>query len=747
MGVTIKVGGRTVHAESYRVDESSTPLAGGDSSGGVGTIEVTVQDLPLKPIGMNLEDPITLVDTARGSTLGTVREISDNISNAAPYSVTANNRLGEFNIEAQVSPFTGTLENAFRYYCSIANIDTGIVVDPALASRSVNFLGWNGNLWNHMKMMATAIGADLNLISNNVVLRPVRLFDAIRNREVESTPKASGLDLARKQEVLWYENTYVPMGLIYPSGGFRTDISPLSVAAGETQEYILDAGRDVNASIFTVKQPQPRNVVPPSYEGPDAVYTVIGDDNIVITPAQWQAYGGSVSVAIGEDTRSLVVTLVGATGIYQTNGEPMRTFRLGLSADSSTSTYQTLRITGSFIGTKQNSLILPTGVPDYKTGQEFAPTIDNPFLTSRDAAYSAGVRGARRYAGRRLTISANVSALNRRGQTGTANYPPYSYAQGLWGGLTYGSVPPTVAPKPTYGDILAQFYDSVQDSFDNQIYGNAPGARLWDASSRRYYRIRSASTEWNDLSVEGDDDLTNGDIQRSYAGSTYGDVARFKYSGLSYHKANLKGIAAGGYTPWVETRRNLESNPAFRTSLNGWTVRTGGGAVASANRVAVGLPGVPTSSYARMTLNTAGTWWRLQSGPIPVTAGNTYTLSGYLRGAPVLANGTVIIVWQNSGGGVLGESVSLGIPIGSSPTRASVTATAPEGAVSALLQFGRLSGAAGDFVDLAAVLFEQSSALSDYIDGSSLDGELERTRWTGAANASPSILETRRSTN
>lgn len=543
MGVTVKIGNKRVQTSSYRVSESSMPLAGGDSSGGVGTIEVEAKTLLYSPSGMNLEEPISLVDTARGSTLGTIREVSDSRSSATGFSVTANNRLGEFNIEAQVLPYNGTLEAAFRYYCSLANIDTGILVDPSLASRPVAFPGWSGNLWSNMKQMAVAIGADLNLISGNVVLRPVRAFEAVRRREVDISAKASGLDLARKQEVIWYSTSYVARGLIYPAGGFRTDITPLSVKAGETQEYTLDASRDVSASIFSVEQPIAVASVAPDYQAA-SVYTAIGDDNIVIQPAQWRDYGGRVSVRVGDDTRSLVVSITGPTGLRQANGNPMQTFRLALSADSSNSTYQTLRIVGRHISIKENSLILPTGVPDFKTGQEFAPTIDNQFLTSLEAAYSAGTRGARRYSGRRLSISGSVSALNKRGQRGTANYPPYSYVQGLWGNRTYGNVPPrTATPRPTYGTIQQQFYDSVQDTFDNQIYGNAPGARIWDSGSSRWYRIRQATTEWNDLSIEADDDLTNGDIQTAYSGLTYGAVETSKYSGLTYSKANLKGIA------------------------------------------------------------------------------------------------------------------------------------------------------------------------------------------------------------
>lgn len=541
MGVILRLDGKRIRASNYRIQESSMPLAGGDSSGGVGTIEADVAGLPYSPVGLNVEEDLTLVDTNRGSTLGTVRDIGDSRAAGARYNIMATNRLGEFNIETQVLPFTGRLDNAFTYYCSLANITTGIQVDATLASRQVNFPGWNGNLWNHMKMMATAIGADLNLISNNVVLRPVRLFEAVRNREVDSTAGISSTELALKQEVVWYDTQYIASGLIYPAGGWRSDITPLSVTAGETVETTLDTSKDVFSSIFSLNQPVAVLSVAPEYSA-SSVYTVVGDDGIVIPPAQWRDYGGSLSVAISPDTRSIVVTITGPTGLVQTNGDPMRTFRIGLASGTSASdTYSTLRITGRHISISEKSLILPTGVPSFRTGQEFAPTIDNPFLNSLNSAYSAGVRGARRYAGRTMTVSASVTALNKRGNTGTSNYPPYSYAQTLWAGKTYAQVKVLNAPR-TYGTIQSEFYASVQDSFDNQVFGNAPGARFWDEGSKRWYRVRESTVEWGAMSIEGDDDLTNGDMQKKFAGQTYAQV-NTHYGSMSYYKANVRGMA------------------------------------------------------------------------------------------------------------------------------------------------------------------------------------------------------------
>lgn len=140
-----------------------------------------------------------------------------------------------------------------------------------------------------------------------------------------------------------------------------------------------------------------------------------------------------------------------------------------------------------------------------------------------------------------MTVSASVSAINKRGQTGTANYPPYSYAQGLWGGMSYSAVRTLNAGK-SYAQIKQQFYDSVQDTFDNQVFGNAPGARFWDRPTGRYYRVRDATTVWGDIRIEGDDDLTNGDMQSFFTGQTYAQVAA-RFSGQTYYQANVRGMA------------------------------------------------------------------------------------------------------------------------------------------------------------------------------------------------------------
>ena len=538
MGTRISLNGKLLEVGSYSISEASTPLAGGDSSGAVGAISLS--DVYAKNgndiLPTDIEGELEFLDTARGSSLGTTRVMTRNKASRL-WEIEGDSRLGEFMIEVQVQPFVGDLEGAFLYYASLANISSDVIVDDALKTQVVNFPGFSGNLWQRMKELAIGVGADLNLISGVVVLRPVRKFEAIRERDIDSDWTIDGTNLALKQEVVWYDTEYKWDHLIYPPGGWNNEVRVLSVNAGETVEYRLETG----ASIMWVEQPIILTSVAPDFDG-YSVYTVVGDDNLPIQPAQWADYGGSLTVEISDDTRELVVKMTGPVGLVQINGSDMKTFRIALTAGTSDSTYSTLRLVGEAVTLNEQSIILDTGVEPFRTGQEFAPTIDNEFLNNINSAYSAGVRGARRYAGRSFTLSSTVTELNKRGANGVATYPTYADAYAQFEAYDYAGVK-TLQSGNSYADVRADLYASVETDIENQLFGNAPGARVWDRDSARWYRIREVTTSWGESNFQADDDTLWSDFNEWAGGLDYAGV-NAHYSGKSYLQANLLGIPA-----------------------------------------------------------------------------------------------------------------------------------------------------------------------------------------------------------
>lgn len=191
----------------------------------------------------------------------------------------------------------------------------------------------------------------------------------------------------------------------------------------------------------------------------------------------------------------------------------------------------------------------------------------------------------------------------------------------------------------------------------------------------------------------------------------------------------------------ITLRRNLVTNPAARTDLAGWAPAGGGGAAATLARVSGPAAGAPVNAYMHMTVTTAGTWFRAVT-PTPVgsvTPGRPYTLSTYLRGAPTASNFRLIMAWKTADGVTISpDSTSASLPVTSTMTRVSFTATAPDGASYAVLSLGRQSGAVGNFIDFTAVQFEEAAAATEYFDGDTLNGAGYATEWEGPTNSSPS---------
>ena len=123
-----------------------------------------------------------------------------------------------------------------------------------------------------------------------------------------------------------------------------------------------------------------------------------------------------------------------------------------------------------------------------RTSTEVGVTIDNPFISTREQLYRAGTRAAKSFSG---------------------FYPS----------ATVGSVSPI---------------DPLQD----YTFGNLAGSRV--VVRDRPFRVRDATVTPENVSVTGDDDLTNGDVQAVLSGRTYGWVQTAN-AGLTYRDVQLKG--------------------------------------------------------------------------------------------------------------------------------------------------------------------------------------------------------------
>lgn len=545
MGFKVEIGGFTHELKGFSVEEASTPLSVGDSTGQVGTINLDIAppDTSLETRDnypaiygpqMMIGREVTLTDTRKGFTLGHVVSVSS--GSPAGWSLTCETRLGFLNIyDVQAQPFVGSLEDAFAYYLSLAGITTELFVDPAVATRPVVFPGWHGELWFNLKQMSAALDCDISLVSGVILLRPIRVRVATRGRDISRSMEVSG-STAQSVEVYRYDNRPITDQLVYPPGGWSEEVTVINVNAGETVEQEIE----LSASVSSIQQPVMQTFVSKGHSS-SSVFTVVGDDGFPITPSAWNARGGSLRIDINPDTTSLTVHVTAPTGLPNANGEEIGVYGIALSADESTGRYSTLRIVGSGVSFDKQLHTFQTGLTLQEAGTEVGTTVDNPFISSLNQVYSAGTRVARQYKGRSMTISGSVIAVNQLGDSGAAQYPSYGFVQALHAGKTYAQVQTEYAGQ-TYGQIRQGLFDLVRDQFENQVFGNVSGARVWDKLTRRWYRVRAATLSPGPISFTGaEDDLTHGDVDAHFSGNTYGDVQAL-WAGLSYDQANLTGL-------------------------------------------------------------------------------------------------------------------------------------------------------------------------------------------------------------
>lgn len=505
MGVKAVVSGYTFPVRTFSITEDSTPLSAGDTSGGTGTLNLTlsgpdpdlehVQSTGMKYVldngsGVLIGTTVNL-DTSRwGSIEGTVTSVST--TGISDISLTATTKLNQVNVyNVQSQPFVGTLGDALAYYMGLASL-TGLdfEVDSTIAPRYVTLPGWTGELWFHLKQLAAVQMMEIALVDNVVVFRPIRMRTVPGGGTITASLDNPVPTLAQSVEVAKYNHRAITAELVYPPGGWTSEVEVMNVNAGETQSYPVQ----LSASVSSIVQPTLVENVPPELNWASR-YTVVANDGLPVPPALWYAHGGSLTVSINEDTTSLTVTIIGATGLPLTDGDrPATNFSIALGSDVTGNRYSTLRILGSGVAFNREVKKIRTGVPASQAPTDVGTTIDNIFISTTDDLYRTGTLAAQRFAYPIPEISRDLTEVLLRGDS-------------AWNGGTLG---------------------------------NVSGARIFDKKTQRPYRIRTSSLSGT-VNVSAEDDLTIGEVDDAYDGLTYADV-QARYEGLTYVQAERKGL-------------------------------------------------------------------------------------------------------------------------------------------------------------------------------------------------------------
>lgn len=197
----------------------------------------------------------------------------------------------------------------------------------------------------------------------------------------------------------------LPVTILWPPFNYEDDITKqiakgevLSVEAGETKEFVLEADAIINSIYAQPVCKMPNDIYPGIVDTAGRIslntskYSVVGKDNKPITPAQWYAEGGDVRVELGDEPNQLKVIV---TGMSNTRLAPFR-----LAESDGQTDYNTLQICGTGFVYEKKTLIFQTGY----TPVTDPVKIESPFINTIDEAYEACMYGAQSAFGRRVSL-------------------------------------------------------------------------------------------------------------------------------------------------------------------------------------------------------------------------------------------------------------------------------------------------------------------------------------------------------
>lgn len=497
MGTRFQVAGKYVfQVQDYSIEEDTTPLAAGDTYGSTGTLTVTFQspdpDVPRRQdtgekwvldYGRDILQGKSFIfeDTKWGVIDGVIDSVG--MSQFGNLQVTCNtslNQLNAYNIKAK--PYVGTLGGLIRYYCGLAGT-VAPDIDVALDTRPIQAPGWVGELWYYLKMLAVAEEFEIALVNTVPTFRLLRQRTLVKGREISLSGDRPVNTLAQSVECYQYSNTAIANQLVYPPGGWSPEVEVFNVNAGEVVEYTVQ----LSASVSSIQEPVMVESVSPDYSA-SSVYTVVANDGLPVTPEMWADRSGSLHVIINEDTTSLTIRIRGAHRVPTAKGWATN-FSIALASDESSSRYSTLRLVGTGVAFNKVKKTFRTGLTKNETGTDIGVTIDNPFLSTKNQCFRAGVRAAVQYSGANPTLGSEISKAFRNG-----------------GGL-----------------------------------GLVSGSRVFDTSRARPFRARSTSFKPGSASITFEDDLIHDDQEAFRMGMTYGDVQASR-SGMTYRDDDLMGV-------------------------------------------------------------------------------------------------------------------------------------------------------------------------------------------------------------
>ena len=433
---------------SYSYSEDVTSLEPSNLSGGAGQISVSATAVDEDKVGnthpnskLLINNNMALIHADSGEVQFKVKQAS---VNAGVVSIVGETLQGRLNVERTAGPHGGsgaTIYTALIYYCGLVGIiptfEDGL--DVELDTIPVNFIGWKGNVWEHLKMLCAAVsisttdnvGLEFYVDSTGLIFRTAKLhsIDPIQRSVISQSVSVDSLEGAQKVSITNYNTSYGINKTVQDTSANSDSLSSTNAQGASIYDGLqVNAGEKlvkrftINASLESVNQPQAVDgILPFPYTGGTGQYAIAGADGIFVKASHWTGEGGKLTVALTENPNEIEVTVIapvknGLENIAGGGAVSYEPYKIGIETSGGTD-YPAIYITGTgvFYNKVQHEIL--TGASDVYTSQQSAVAIDNPFITNATSLYSRGAAAAQAICGPNVTLSESISTVEPFGST------------------------------------------------------------------------------------------------------------------------------------------------------------------------------------------------------------------------------------------------------------------------------------------------------------------------------------------
>jgi hypothetical protein len=421
----------------YGYSEEVTPLEPSSSSGGIS--QVTVTGLTTDDTSLVVNNTMRIDDSNYGSVEFQVKNVSISDNMATITGATVMNRLNVNKVAAPHGGGGASLLTAILYYCSLADV-TPIILDEEFGNEldaiDVNFLGWNGNVWEHLKKLCSAVsvdpadnvGIEMYIDGEDLVLRRAKATPISLNKISSKGLVVDSFDASKEVTVFKYETEYGVDRVIREQERQAQGLFTVNENVSITDSMQVEAGEIVtkrfaiNASLSEVQQPTcVSEIFPLPYGGTTGEYVIVGSDNLPIDPEQWADQGGNVTVALTENPYEIEITVVAPPAVTMpTAANPAEAtpapYKIGVESSGEID-YPALYIVGTGVFFTKKARTFQTGADDEFTSQDTNQSVDNIFITNNNDLNTRGIAAAQAACGPSVALNYTVTDAVQFGET------------------------------------------------------------------------------------------------------------------------------------------------------------------------------------------------------------------------------------------------------------------------------------------------------------------------------------------